>query len=75
MVRERTNVLNVELNLIIEDGLVAGAELDCVAGPDSCVVLVEEALVRRVGAVVGTLDPLVRGNVSDSASGGEKRIA
>lgn len=62
----------MELSLVIDDGLVAGAELDCVTCPDGCVVLVEEALVRRVGAVVRTLDPLSGGDVSDSAVEDEK---
>lgn len=65
--REHTNVLNVEQNLIVEDSLIAGAELDCVTCPDGGVVLVEEALVRRVGAVVRALDPFGGGHVSDSA--------
>lgn len=60
---ERTNVLNMEVALVVEDGLVAGAELDGVSGPHGRVVLVEEALVRRVGAVVRTLRPASRGGV------------
>lgn len=67
MESEHTNVLNIDLNLVIEDGSVAGAQLDCVTCPDGRVVLVEEALVRRVGAVVGTLDPSSGGHVSHSA--------
>lgn len=53
-----TNVLNVEDFLIVEGGLVSGAELDAVTDPDGRVVLIEEALVWLMGAVVGTLPPL-----------------
>lgn len=64
---EHTDVLNIEQNLVVDDALVAGAELDCVTCPDGCVLLAEEALVRRVGAVVRTLDPFGRRHVPDSA--------
>lgn len=67
VVSERTNVLNMEVALVVEDGPVAGAELDGVSGPHGRVVLVEEALVRRVGAVVRTLRPASRGSVWDPA--------
>lgn len=67
VVSERTNVLNMEVALVVEDGLVAGAQLDGVSGPHGRVVLVEEALVRRVGAVVRTLRPASRGSVWDPA--------
>lgn len=55
--------------LIIEDGLILRAELNPVRSPDGCVVLVKEALVWPVGAVVRTLTPLVSRGVRRSARG------
>lgn len=67
--RKLTDVLNVEEVLIIEDGLIPRTELDSVKCPDGCVVLVEEALIRPVGAVVRTLTPLFRRGMGGSARG------
>ena len=61
-----TDVLNVEVLLVIEVGLIPGAELDAVSCPDGSVVLVEKALVRPVVAVVGTLTPLFGRTVGGS---------
>lgn len=55
-----TNVLNIEDILIIEDVLAPGAELDAVRYPYRCVVLVEEAFIWLLSAVVRTLTPFMR---------------
>lgn len=55
--------------LVIEDGLILRAELNSVKSPDGCVVLVEEALIWPVGAVVRTLTPLFSRGVWRSARG------
>lgn len=65
-VSQRTDVLNMEVALVVDDGLVAGAQLDGVSGPHGGVLLVEEALVRRLAAVVRTLHPASRGSGRDS---------
>lgn len=57
---ELTNVINKETLLIIEDGLIPGAELDVVICPDRGVVLIEKALVWRLVAVVRTFTPIFR---------------
>lgn len=64
---ELTDVLNVEAVLIIEDSLIPWAELDTVRCPDGSVVLIEEALIWLVCAVLRTLIPLFRGGMGWSA--------
>lgn len=64
-----TNVLNVEELLIIEDCLIPWAELDTVKCPDECVILIEEALILPVRAVLRTLSPIFRRGMRVSARG------
>lgn len=53
--------------LIIEDGSIPRAELDTVICPYGCVVLIEEALIWPVCAVLRTLTPLFRRGMGGSA--------
>lgn len=66
-----TNVLNKEVVLIIEGGLIPRAELDTVIDPDGRVVLIEEALVWLISAVMWTLPPLIGKGLSRSVSSGK----
>lgn len=56
--RKLTDVGHVHDLLVVGDGLISGAQLDGVEGPDGGVVFIEEALVGPVGAVVRTLAPV-----------------
>lgn len=64
--KKLTNVGHVQKRLVVDDGLVSGAQLDGVGGPDGGVVFIEEALVGPLAAVVRTLSPLLGGAVGVS---------
>lgn len=59
----------MEKVLVIEDFLILRAKLDSVICPDGCVVLIEEALIWLVGAVLRTLTPFFGGGMGGSARG------
>lgn len=56
---ELTEIFQGEGDLVVQDGPVPGAQLHRVGRPDRGVVLVEEALVGSLRAVVGTFVPVV----------------
>ena len=73
--RKPTDVFDVEAALVVEGGVILRAELQSVIRPDARVVLVEEALVGRVGAVVRTLAPSLKRVMGGSVSGGKRQDA